>query len=438
MTDKVIEIQNLSKKYLIEGNRRIGSGIKRSSIVEKFGELPFFNQPNRPDHWKKQASASVWALRDVSFDVRIGDSIGVIGNNGAGKSTLLKIISRITAPTSGKIRLTGRVGSLLEVGTGFHNELTGRENIYLNGSVLGMTRAEINRKFDEIVSFSEIDTYLDTPVKYYSSGMRMRLAFSVAAHLEPEILLIDEVLSVGDIAFQKKSVNKMNHVVSEGRTVLFVSHNLAAVRSLCSQAVHIEHGKVKNLGLVEDVLKAYISESQDRVRQSRQEMEDTKASGVFDLMVLDDQGQESAYLANDKPFKLRFSVKNQTKLTNSYLSLKIFNDELDLVIDSFDMELNSSAFTDPRQPGYTTYQIRLPGKLFTAGHYSFGIDLNTLFTTKSSQKINNKVFSLDHIAPVEIYDNGSGISAFGINPSGIVHIPLEWEILSRSLLEEDD
>jgi len=437
MTDKVIEIQNLSKKYLIEGNRRFASGIKRSSIVEKFGELPFFSQPNKPDPRKKQASTTVWALRDVSFDVRAGDSIGVIGNNGAGKSTLLKIISRITAPTSGKIRLTGRVGSLLEVGTGFHNELTGRENIYLNGSVLGMTRAEINRKFDEIVSFSEIDTYLDTPVKYYSSGMRMRLAFSVAAHLEPEILLIDEVLSVGDIAFQKKSVNKMNHVVREGRTVLFVSHNLAAVRTLCSQAVHIEHGKVKNIGLVEEVLKAYIAESQDRVRQSRQEMEDTEASGVFDLMILDDQGQESAYLANDKPFNLRFSVKNHTKLTNSYLSLKIFNDELDLVIDSFDMELNPPNFTDPRQPGYTTYQIRLPGKLFTAGHYSFGIELNTLYTTKSSQNMKNKVFSLDHISPVEIYDNGSVISAFGISPSGKVHIPLEWEILSRSPLEED-
>lgn len=435
MAEKVIEIENLSKKYVIQGSVRSRNSIRRTTLAEKFGELPFFH--GNPQN-QTPKSTTVWALKDISFDVRQGESLGVIGNNGAGKSTLLKIISRITAPTSGRIRLTGRVGSLLEVGTGFHNELTGRENIFLNGSILGMGKAEINRKFDEIVSFSEIDTYLDTPVKYYSSGMRMRLAFSVAAHLEPEILLIDEVLSVGDLAFQKKSVNKMNSVVRDGRTVLFVSHNLAAVRSLCRQAVHIEHGKVKDFGEVESILKKYISEGQERVRQSQVNSTDEPATGVYDLLILDSQGQETAYLPNDKPFFIQFSLRTQSKIKNSFLTLKVFDEDMDLISESFEMELNSSILSEPRQPGYATHQIRFPGNVLKEGRYSFGIDLEKLIATKSTRSLKIKVFSIDHIAPVEIFDNGSAISAFGIRPSGKFHIPLEWEMVAYRPLEEND
>jgi lipopolysaccharide transport system ATP-binding protein len=201
----------------------------------------------------------VWALRDVSFEVEPGATLAVIGRNGAGKSTLLKILSRITPPSSGRAVIRGRVASLLEVGTGFHQELTGRENVYLNGTILGMTKPEVNRKFDEIVAFAEVERFIDTPVKRYSSGMKMRLAFAVAAHLEPEILLIDEVLAVGDIAFQRKCLGKMGSVAREGRTVLFVSHNMAAIRKLCTSAILLEHGRITVRGATDDVVDAYLA-----------------------------------------------------------------------------------------------------------------------------------------------------------------------------------
>ncbi|MGH7074804.1 MAG: polysaccharide ABC transporter ATP-binding protein [Stellaceae bacterium] len=207
-----------------------------------------------------------WALRDVNFEVRRGEVLGIIGRNGAGKSTLLKILSRITEPTTGRVTIKGRVASLLEVGTGFHPELTGRENIYLNGAILGMTRAEIKRKFDEIVAFSEIEKFLDTPVKRYSSGMYVRLAFAVAAHLEPEILVVDEVLAVGDAEFQKKSLGKMSEVAQGGRTVLFVSHNMPAVSSLCSEAILLQNGKVTTRGRPTEVLEAYLGNAEITTR----------------------------------------------------------------------------------------------------------------------------------------------------------------------------
>src|SRR5206468_3708172 len=199
----------------------------------------------------------VWALREVSFEVKQGEILGIIGRNGAGKSTLLKILSRVTSPTKGEVRVKGRIASLLEVGTGFHPELTGRENIFLNGAILGMTKAEIRTKLDEIVAFAEIDTYVDTPVKRYSSGMYVRLAFAVAAHLEPEILIVDEVLAVGDTQFQKKSLGKMSDVSRAGRTVLFVSHNMAAVRQLCTRGVMLNAGQVEHAGKIDVVVDAY-------------------------------------------------------------------------------------------------------------------------------------------------------------------------------------
>jgi lipopolysaccharide transport system ATP-binding protein len=207
---------------------------------------------------------TVWALRDVSFDIRHGETVGVIGRNGAGKSTLLKILSRITRPTTGRIELYGRVGALLEVGTGFHPELTGRDNVYLNGAILGMRRAEIARKFDEIVAFAEVEKFIDTPVKFYSSGMRVRLAFAVAAHLETEILLVDEVLAVGDAAFQKKCLGKMGDVARAGRTVVFVSHDLTAVQVLCQRALRMAQGAVRGVGDVAGEINAYLAESQGR------------------------------------------------------------------------------------------------------------------------------------------------------------------------------
>jgi len=244
----VVTVENLGKKYTISHQQREDHSSLRDAISNKLRLLgnrlcdPFYRTLSPQTSSQLSTSEDFWALKDVSFEVKQGDRIGIIGGNGAGKSTLLKILSRITAPTTGRVRIRGRVASLLEVGTGFHPELTGRENIYLNGAILGMQREEIRRKFDEIVDFSEIEIFLDTPVKRYSSGMYVRLAFAVAAHLEPEILIVDEVLAVGDTQFQKKCLGKMEEVGREGRTVLFVSHNMGAIRSLCSRVLILEQG----------------------------------------------------------------------------------------------------------------------------------------------------------------------------------------------------
>jgi len=244
----IIEAQQVSKRYRIGSEQERYLSL-RDEIMKKISLA----------HRRAEAAKQdFWALKEVSFEVHEGEALGLIGSNGAGKSTLLKILSRITPPTEGRITIRGRVASLLEVGTGFHPELTGRENIYLNGAILGMTRREIARKFDDIVAFSEVEKFLDTPVKRYSSGMYVRLAFGVAAHLDPEILLIDEVLAVGDARFQKKCLGKMGEVTRGGRTVLFVSHNLLALRSLCSSAVWLDGGEARMQGPTDDVVSAYI------------------------------------------------------------------------------------------------------------------------------------------------------------------------------------
>ena len=254
----VISVENLSKKYIIGRQKQerytalrdvLANGARR--FAHKLTH-PFAAPENDPTH------EEFWALKDASFDIQQGDRVGIIGRNGAGKSTLLKILSRITEPTSGKVSIKGRVASLLEVGTGFHPELTGRENIYLNGAILGMSRIEIKKKFDEIVAFAEVERFLDTPVKRYSSGMYVRLAFAVAAHLEPEILIVDEVLAVGDAQFQKKCLGKMQDVGQEGRTVLFVSHNMVALKSLCDKAIWLNAGSLVENGRAEDVVSNYL------------------------------------------------------------------------------------------------------------------------------------------------------------------------------------
>ncbi|HXN63975.1 MAG TPA: ABC transporter ATP-binding protein [Candidatus Acidoferrales bacterium] len=252
MNDCAIEVGGLSKLYRIGGEQKLYPTLRESvagAITSRF---------RRNGNGAKSNAREFWALKDVNFQVQRGEVVGIIGRNGAGKSTLLKILSRITDPTEGEIEIDGRVGSLLEVGTGFHPELTGRENVFLNGAILGMKRREIAGKFDEIVAFAETEKFLDTPVKFYSSGMYTRLAFAVAAHLEPEILIVDEVLAVGDASFQKKCLGKMNDVSKQGRTVLFVSHNMTALRSLCTRAVWLENGKVMENGHTTDVVGSYM------------------------------------------------------------------------------------------------------------------------------------------------------------------------------------
>ena len=252
--NKVIQVDNLSKKYIISRNNDGKYIALRDVIAAKVKGV--FAKKQTEDLFKED----FYALRDINFSVEKGDRVGIVGRNGAGKSTLLKVLSQITEPTSGTIGIKGRVASLLEVGTGFHPELSGRENIYLNGAILGMTRVEIKKKFDQIVDFSEVEKFLDTPVKRYSSGMYVKLAFAVAAHMEPEILIVDEVLSVGDIEFQKKCLGKMEDVsVEEGRTVLFVSHNMATIKALCTSCMLMSEGRITHNGTVDDILNEYMA-----------------------------------------------------------------------------------------------------------------------------------------------------------------------------------
>lgn len=294
MSDTAIHIEGLAKKYQIGKLKR--KRTLREALVSTAGMPVRAVQSivhRNGNH--KAGTETIWALKDISFEVKHGEVTGIIGRNGAGKSTLLKILSRITDPTEGYADIYGRVGSLLEVGTGFHPELTGRENIYLNGAILGMNRAEIRRKFDEIVAFSEVEQFIDTPVKHYSSGMYVRLAFAVAAHLEPEILLVDEVLAVGDAQFQKKCLGKMGDVAKDGRTVLFVSHNMGAVKSLCSEAILLKEGRLAFQGNTQDAINQYLSKHQANINDLS-ERSDREGRGPIrfrNAEVLDHSGRRS-------------------------------------------------------------------------------------------------------------------------------------------------
>ena len=320
-----ISIQNVSKAYRLGV---IGHGTLREDLQSWWAKVRGKEDPNRIIGSKEAIEGdTLWALRDVSFDVEQGSVWGIIGANGAGKSTLLKILSRVTAPTSGQIKVRGRVASLLEVGTGFHPELTGRENIFLNGAILGMTKAEVRKKFDEIVAFSEIEKFIDTPVKRYSSGMYVRLAFAVAAHLDPEILVVDEVLAVGDAAFQKKCLGKMGAVAKEGRTVLFVSHNMGAVRNLCQQGIVLRHGRVAFQGAANDAVDCYLSKSSESnattwERSSPSPSPESGKNVFFERAWMD---MPEGGFSTDKPLEFRFLVKAVRSEENCRINATISN-----------------------------------------------------------------------------------------------------------------
>ncbi|MFN0111787.1 MAG: ABC transporter ATP-binding protein [Blastocatellia bacterium] len=293
MSDVVIRVENLGKKYTIQHQREREQYVSLRDVIANRAKSLF--QKSQLSTINSQLTEDFWALKDVSFEIKQGEVVGIIGRNGAGKSTLLKILSRITEPTNGRIGIKGRVASLLEVGTGFHPELTGRENIYLNGAILGMSREEIKRKFDEIVAFAEVEKFLDTPVKRYSSGMYVRLAFAVAAHLEPEILIVDEVLAVGDAQFQKKCLGKMDEVAKGGRTVLFVSHNMAMIQFLCSKAILLDKGSINSEGNVQDVIQQYsniISRNATPI-VTREDRLGTGRLRITDLRILEGNNEKS-------------------------------------------------------------------------------------------------------------------------------------------------
>jgi lipopolysaccharide transport system ATP-binding protein len=356
MLDTVIQVENLGKKYVLGQHKGVRYKTLREAIntsVKSFSQrflTPFADRNTNLN------TEQFWALKDVSFEVKQGDLVGIIGRNGAGKSTLLKILSRITEPTTGRIGIKGRVASLLEVGTGFHPELTGRENIYLNGAILGMSRTEIRRKFDEIVAFAEVEKFLDTPVKFYSSGMYVRLAFAVAAHLEPEILVIDEVLAVGDAEFQKKCLGKMDMVGKEGRTVLFVSHNMAAVEKLCQRAVVLHQGTVRYIGSQTEGITHYITSFSPNLvsLRNRNDREGSGEVRVVAIEIRDEQGNilEAVQSGQTIEIYLYFEVYADVKLTkivaglliSTQLDFPVFLQHNRLTQDNFGVLPNKGAF----------------------------------------------------------------------------------------------
>ena len=366
----VISVENLSKKYIIGHQKQERYTTLRDVLANGARQAahklahPFAAPENDPTY------EEFWALKDVSFDIQQGDRVGIIGRNGAGKSTLLKILSRITEPTSGQIKIRGRVSSLLEVGTGFHPELSGRENIFLNGAILGMSRAEINKKFDEIVAFAEVEKFLDTPVKRYSSGMYVRLAFAVAAHLEPEILILDEVLAVGDAQFQKKCMGKMEDVGKEGRTILFVSHNMAAIKTLCSKAVVLSKGLMIFQGGVEGAVDQYLGPNNlDKNEIHWKDIADAPGNENIRLKSISIKPLRGTVIDIDSGLEIETVFFNSTTGRSLDLTLRMFTLEgVCLFTSGVILSRTSDAKT-----GYFSTKVIIPPHLLNAGIYKINL-----------------------------------------------------------------
>ena len=420
MGDIAIRVEEISKRY------RLGKAEKYKTLRDTLASAftaPFRNA-GRFFRGKVADDTGLneqfWALKDVSFEVRQGEVIGVIGGNGAGKSTLLKILSRITEPTTGFAEIHGRVGSLLEVGTGFHQELTGRENTYLNGAILGMNKKEIDRKFDEIVAFSEVEKFIDTAVKHYSSGMYLRLAFAVAAHLEPEILIVDEVLAVGDTGFQQKCLGKMGAVAKEGRTVLFVSHNMGAITQLCGTAVQLEKGKLKHIGPATDVVNNYLSSVVVAELKSSWSDESSKSKGgdvqfrSAQLLSIDEQPLSIVNFDESVVVEIVYEVK--VPIRNLSVTCLLYDSRNNLVFESMDTDMPEWSGCI-REPGSYRANVKIPPSFLRPGRYHL-----------SFAAFVEGVRAIDHLQRVLTFDV-SGVG-YSLQPKreGIVSPAMDWMV----------
>lgn len=402
---------------------RIGSRPAHNSLRDMVAE--FIRAPlHRLRNGKSLADEKIWALKDVTFEVMPGEVIGIIGRNGAGKSTLLKILSRITKPTKGRFSINGRVGSLLEVGTGFHSELTGRENIFLNGAILGMSRKEIERKFDEIVAFAETEKFLDTPVKHYSSGMTVRLAFAVAAHLEPEILIVDEVLAVGDALFQKKCLGKMNEISQAGRTVLFVSHDISAVNALCERAILFHEGSIAMSGPMREVSAYYLDHSNKLYSPITWIKFPEGKSHEIELtaVTVTQRGLKTNIIDCREPFTVIIEYENKKVVRNSRLFLLVRNEKGEPLFTSSDYDLLTDEAID-RKAGKYLSEISLPGGLFKAGSYygTIGADI----------KYERIIFAENDIFHFDVFESGDDTHAVRHTRVGIIAPLLPWHTTAK-------
>ncbi len=415
MVEPAIRVQDLGKEYLIGGAESYQQDFREMLTNALTAPLVKLRRLGGTDHEQNR----LWALKDVSFEVQHGEVIGIIGRNGAGKSTLLKILSRITEPTEGRVTTRGRLASLLEVGTGFHPELSGRENIFLNGAILGMTRREIQQKFDEIVAFAEVERFLDTPVKRYSSGMYVRLAFAVAAHLEPEILLVDEVLAVGDASFQQKCLGKMGDVASEGRTVLFVSHNMGAIRALCKRAILLDNGTLISQGEVGAVVNQYLKSGENLEGPMVQRPVNTSRDAqITRVSVVDTKGGLAAHHPYDKPFVIQIQVHVHNRVPSAYLALHIHDNELRTLLFSRHF-IPSEATEDGLETGVHDFAVQCPAPLLVPGGYHISVHL----ANASPSRVFDRV---DHECHFELVDSGSETAKRGFPWRGSLAVPLQW------------
>lgn len=397
MSQPIIEVRNLSKRYQLGA---IGATSLREEASRLWDRVRGISHPDTKDFW---------ALRDVSFDVQPGEVVGVIGRNGAGKSTLLKILSRITEPSSGKAILRGRVASLLEVGTGFHPELTGRENVFLNGAILGMTRAEVRKKFDEIVAFAEVEQFIDTPVKRYSSGMYVRLAFAVAAHLEPEILIVDEVLAVGDAQFQKKCLGKMRDVTqNDGRTILFVSHDMAAITALTTHCLLLQNGRSIQLGATAQIVGRYfdLAAARDLIFRADDRSDGTPSVRQVELFTSEGPGVQAA----GQFMEIAIELAHPQPITGACVSFQIINQ---FQQPATHLWLFDADVPYARGPGPTTLKCRIPRVRLNVGHYH----LKVYFSEARGGRIFD---TLDGICPFEVVRLGE-TTLWGWRPEACVY-----------------
>ncbi|MFA4995850.1 MAG: ABC transporter ATP-binding protein [Patescibacteria group bacterium] len=408
MSEAIIKVENLEKVY------KIGAVEPYHSLRDSIAGLFDFKKRVSPKE-------SFKALSGLNFEVNQGETVGIIGRNGAGKSTLLKILSQITPPTEGKIRMRGRVASLLEVGTGFHPELTGRENIFLNGAILGMTQREIRRKFDEIVAFSEIEKFLDTPVKRYSSGMYVRLAFAVAAHLEPEILIVDEVLAVGDIQFQKKCLGKMQDVAKGGRTVIFVSHNLEAVNRLCQRSIMLEHGKIIASGPSSEVIKKYLVSGFTKGKIYKQKRDPRKKMNLRKVQLNPQIRNISENINYNEEAIIRVEYEVNEAIKNALVWISLQTMDGITVLCSTDYDL-SPELQNERKPGYYQTDLVVPAKWLNIDTYNVNVGLNT-------NSVPYEIFDRVETIRFNIVDNGTTPKSLFNESSrnGILQPFLKWE-----------
>jgi lipopolysaccharide transport system ATP-binding protein len=425
MSDLAIKVENLAKMYRIGGNQKYR--YKRFTetlthmLMTPLNHLRNFRRPVPSDE-------TLWALKDVSFEVKEGDVVGIIGRNGAGKSTLLKILSRITEPTKGEVELHGRIGSLLEVGTGFHPELTGRENIYLNGTILGMKKGEIDRKFDEIVAFAEVEKFLDTPVKRYSSGMYVRLAFAVAAHLEPEILVVDEVLAVGDAQFQKKCLGKMSEVAKEGRTVLFVSHNMAAVNLLCPNALLLNEGQLIQYGETAEVVTKYLDSIVDtggeRVWENPETAPGNERVRLHAVRIISD-GQIKTEVDIDKEVLIQVEFWNLIPDSHLFTNIFLLDNLGGIILESAHTpaanRLPEEWFCKPHPVGLYQSTCALPANFLNDDRYFISVIVASCYPpTVEAQVLQALSFT--------VFDTGAmRVPGFGGQWNGVVRVPLAWQ-----------